>query len=72
MKKIDFHFYMFSFVSVLIQRLPFLQRSSTCKQYDLDKIPCEHAIKAAKCWKIVETTLVDHVYTKGYLVEAYT
>ena len=72
MKKIDFHFYMFSFVSVLIQRLPFLQRSCTCKQYDLDKIPCEHAIKVAKSQKIVEAILVDPAYIKGYLVEAYT
>ncbi|KAF2562424.1 hypothetical protein F2Q70_00016964 [Brassica cretica] len=48
------------------------KRSCTCKQYDLDKIPCEHAIKVAKCRKIVEATLVDPLYTKGYLVEAYT
>lgn len=49
-----------------------MQRSCTCKQYDLDKIPCEHAIKVAKSRKIVEATLVDPAYTKAYLVAAYT
>ncbi|KAF2533632.1 hypothetical protein F2Q70_00031830 [Brassica cretica] len=48
------------------------KRSCTCKQYDIDKIPCEHAIKVAKSQKIVEATLVDPTYIKGYLVAAYT
>ena len=39
-----------------IHFLFFLQRSCTCKQYDLEKIPCEHAIKVAKCRNIVEAT----------------
>lgn len=56
----------------MIHRLPFfLQRTCTCKQYDLDKIPCEHAIKVAQSRKIDEATLVDPRYTKEYLVAAY-
>ncbi|KAJ4894606.1 Uncharacterized protein Rs2_21400 [Raphanus sativus] len=47
------------------------KRSCTCRQYDLDKIPCEHAIKVAQSRKIAEANLVDPVYTKGYLVAAY-
>ncbi|XP_018460194.2 uncharacterized protein LOC108831127 [Raphanus sativus] len=47
------------------------KRSCTCRQYDLDKISCEHAIKVAQSRKIAEANLVDPVYTKGYLVAAY-
>lgn len=49
-----------------------MQRSCTCKQYDIEKIPCAHVIKVAKCRKIGEHTLVDPLYSKGYLVAAYT
>lgn len=71
MRRKTFTSAIFSFVSVLIHRLTFLQRSCTCRQYDLDKIPCEHAIKVAQSRKIAEANLVDPVYTKGYLVAAY-
>ncbi|KAL0886314.1 hypothetical protein Bca101_010297 [Brassica carinata] len=35
------------------------KRTCTCKQFDLDKILCEHAIKVAQSRKIDEATLVD-------------
>ncbi|WZZ45224.1 hypothetical protein YC2023_041483 [Brassica napus] len=43
-----------------------------CEQYNVDKILCEHAIKAAQFQKIDEATLVDPCFTKGYLFAAHT
>lgn len=49
-----------------------MQKSCTCKQYDLEKIPCEHAIKAALSRNIEEETLVEDSYTKNYVYAAWS
>lgn len=44
----------------------------TCRVYDIDKIPCEHALAAAKKRRnISEVTLVHPYYTKNYWCNAY-
>lgn len=49
----------------------FLQRSCTCRVYDVEKIPCEHAIKAADSRKMDLAILVDTSFSRGHLMAAY-
>ncbi|CAE6126332.1 unnamed protein product [Arabidopsis arenosa] len=44
------------------------ERRCTCRQFDVEKIPCEHAIKAADSRKIDEATQVAAQHSKAYLV----
>ncbi|KAH0877887.1 hypothetical protein HID58_065281, partial [Brassica napus] len=48
------------------------ERSCTCRKYDIDKIPCEHALASAdKRPNLHLQTLVHPYYTKSNLSGAY-
>ncbi|KAL1225070.1 Protein FAR1-RELATED SEQUENCE 8 [Cardamine amara subsp. amara] len=47
-------------------------RPCTCNVFDIDRIPCVHAIAAAKRTRMDEYKLVDPFYTKETWVKAYS
>ena len=47
-------------------------RSCTCGQYDLDHIPCSHAIDACRHYKIECYTLCSKYFTTKALLSSYS
>ncbi|KAL5563962.1 hypothetical protein UlMin_033709 [Ulmus minor] len=46
-------------------------KTCTCKEFDIDKLPCVHAIAAAHHAQVSVYSLVSPYYTKEYYVLAY-
>ncbi|KAL5548406.1 hypothetical protein UlMin_003637 [Ulmus minor] len=46
-------------------------KTCTCKEFDIDKLPCVHAIAAAHHTQVSVYSLVSPYYTKEYYVLAY-
>ncbi|XP_024014435.1 uncharacterized protein LOC112088397 [Eutrema salsugineum] len=47
------------------------EKTCTCRRFDLDKIPCVHAIAAADRRKLSPISLCHHYYHTSYLQQAY-
>ncbi|CAA7031618.1 unnamed protein product [Microthlaspi erraticum] len=50
----------------------FLHKTCTCRVFDVDKIPCQHAIAVAKKTGVDPQLLADPYYTKPYWFSAYS
>ena len=48
-----------------------IEKKCSCRRFDLEKLPCAHAIAAAEARKISRISLCHHYYRKQYLYNAY-
>ncbi|XP_024009607.1 uncharacterized protein LOC112084604 [Eutrema salsugineum] len=48
-----------------------IEKTCTCRRFDLEKIPCVHAIAAADRKKLSPISLCHHYYHTSYLQQAY-
>ena len=46
-------------------------KTCTCKEFDIDKLPCVHAVAAAHHAQVSVYSFVSPYYTKEYYVLAY-
>ena len=44
----------------------------TCRVFDIDRLPCVHAIAAVSYARVRVYTLASHYYTKDFYMLAYT
>ncbi|XP_056864135.1 uncharacterized protein LOC108828967 [Raphanus sativus] len=49
-----------------------VERKCTCRRFELEKLPCVHAIAAAEYMNVSRISLCSPYYTSNYLVSAYT
>ena len=47
------------------------EKTCSCRRFDLEKLPCAHAIAAAEARKMSCISLCHHYYRKQYLYNAY-
>ncbi|XP_056850775.1 uncharacterized protein LOC130500091 [Raphanus sativus] len=48
-----------------------VERKCTCRRFELEKLPCVHAIAAAEYMNVSRISLCSLYYTSNYLVSAY-
>ena len=48
-----------------------IEKKCSCRRFDLEKLPCAHAIAAAEARKMSCISLCHHYYRKQYLYNAY-
>ncbi|KAL0717156.1 hypothetical protein Bca4012_066478 [Brassica carinata] len=48
-----------------------VERKCTCRRFELEKLPCVHAIAAAEYRNVSRISLCSPYYTRNYLVSAY-
>ena len=48
-----------------------VERKCTCRRFELEKLPCVHAIAAAEYRNVSRISLCSPYYTSNYLVSAY-
>lgn len=71
MQQIDIHQYQVSSVSST-DIVNLTERSCSCRRFDLEKLPCVHAIAAAEATKLSTISLCHPYYLTNYLYNAYS
>ena len=70
-QQIDNHQYQVSSVSST-NIVNLTQRRCSCRRFDLEKLPCVHAIAAAEARKLSRISLCHPYYRSNYLYNAYS
>lgn len=71
MQQIDIHQYQVSGVSST-HVVNVTERSCSCRRFDIEKLPCVHAIAAAEARKLSIISLCHPYYCTNYLYNAYS